>query len=139
MNHSPGIQQLRILYLKHQFAFEIGDRPKDWLCWVTIKAQFGDCKLLVNDECHDLDPGKPLLCLFLVLYSLEDYQETVDYLDWLKENMLESSDELLAYYRSLDRVITEWENNVGKVDSFISSWDYEMRAGAYAGLLAVDN
>ena len=132
---TTGISQLNHLYQKHQFSFKLIERPVDWLCQTQVACGSFRWDILVHDESHDLDITKPLLCLYLTLYSLEDYIGTSDYLSWLKENMLSPSDVYLQYYRSLAAVITDWQENVGKVDSFLSSWDYEMRTGEYADLL----
>jgi hypothetical protein len=95
------------------------ERVFDWLCWVDVKSGDKSWELLVYDEYHDLDEQNPLICLYLCLYTLEDYQDTDDYLQWAKENMIKAPD-FIHYYKTLDAVYRDWKNMLGEVKSYIS-------------------
>ncbi len=74
--------------------------------------------------------NKPLVSFFLVLFSLEIYDDRLDYLDWSKQNLIDSSNvKWLDYYRSLDKTYAEIKSVLGEIDSCISSMDYQLRTG----------
>lgn len=135
MPDHPGIIRLTQMQQAHGFTFNIKPRPVDWLCWVEVSAGKKNWKLLVHDEYHDLNGQKPLVCLFLVLSTLEDYGESDDYLEWCKEYLIKPP-ELMDYYQSLAAMYQEIEALIGEVDPCISPFDYELRAGEYAALVS---
>lgn len=134
MPNHPSIKKFLQIQEKHQFSFSLGERPIDWLRWVEVKTGTQQWKILVYDESHDLSDQNPLLSLYLTLYTLEDYAETDDYLEWSKENMVKPP-EFLDYYRSIATIHAEIKELLGQIDSYISPMDYELRAGEYAALL----
>lgn len=130
----PSLPQLKELQQKLNFHFTLGERPFDWMQWVKVTTGQSSWDLLLHDEFHDLDNDKPLVCLYLLLYALEDYQDTEDYLEWCKEYMIKPP-ELLTYYNELGSIYAEFEKMVGTIEIFISSMDYQLRAGEYSELL----
>ncbi len=134
MTAGTAIVKLRAIREKYQFSFIIKHRPLDWMNWVQVSSGELSWEVLVYDEFHDLKESNDLVCLYLVLNSLEDYKETDDYLAWCKENMITRPD-FSEYYKLLGSVYSDFERILGKVKSFISPMDYELRAGEYAALL----
>lgn len=86
--------------------------------------------ILVDDEYNDLREANQLMCLYLCLRSLENYQYEPDFLKWCMHHNADASDfNLLQYYRSLGKTTYEVEQLIGTIDSRISSLDYELRTG----------
>ncbi|MGD1958974.1 MAG: hypothetical protein ACFB2Y_08960 [Fulvivirga sp.] len=94
--------------------------------------------MLVYDECHDLSAAKPLICLYQMLFTLEDYADASDYLEWSKENLIEPP-AFIDYYKSLETGYQEIESPLGNIESYIPSMDYELRSGAFDELLRWGN
>lgn len=93
-------------------------------------------EIYIDDEYKYFDVSKQLLCIYLVLSALEDYQEATDYLQWCKHNGLNASETLwLVYYKELGKSHAAIESKLHKIDSCISSFDYQLRAGAFSELL----
>ena len=90
----------------------------------------------MDDEYRDFDEQKPLVCLFLVLRSLEDFAESTDYLNWCNVYHLNASDmKWLTYYRDLPASYAGIEKQIGPINSFISDLDYQLRSGVFYALL----
>lgn len=86
--------------------------------------------ILINDEYNDLRESSQLMCLYLCLRSLENYQYEPDFLKWCMHNNADASDfDLLQYYRSLGKTTYDIEQVIGPIDSRISNLDYELRTG----------
>ena len=92
--------------------------------------------IYIDDEYGDFDPKKQLLCIYLVLRALEDYEEASDYLQWCLHHALEASDSSwLSYFRNLTKAYDQIKAKLGAINSFISSLDYQLRSGAFAELV----
>jgi hypothetical protein len=93
-------------------------------------------EIFIDNEYKYFDESKQLLCIYLVLSALEDYKEATDYLQWCKHNGLNASElQWLEYYKELGESYATIENRLHKIDSCISSLDYQLRSGAFAALL----
>jgi len=47
---------------------------------ITIKNQ--SWKIYIDDGYGDCNKDKPLVALYLILFSLDVYHDSLDYLDW---------------------------------------------------------
>ncbi len=93
-------------------------------------------EVYVDNEYGYFDPSKQLLGIYLVLSAVDHYHTADDYLVWCNDNGLNASEpQWLDYYRGLDAVYKEIESIIGKIDPFITSFDYELHAGAFSALL----
>ena len=131
----PEIIALNHIYNQHNVEVQIltteclADK-KDYQA-ITFKVGDETFEMFVDDEYDDFQYNYPLLNLCIVLRELEFYNNTQDYLLWCSELYLNSSDnKVLAYYRELGRIYREIESIIGKIDSQISDWDFEMSSGA---------
>ncbi len=89
----------------------------------------------IDNEYHDFNTDKPLVCIYLVLSALEDYSDADDFLQWCRHLGLNASDQKwLDYFRQLARSYNEIEKILGKIDSFINPLDYQLRSGAFSVL-----
>lgn len=94
-------------------------------------------EIFIEDECGDYNENNQLLCVFLVLIALEDYEVTKDYPEWCTQYGLDSAEsKWLNYYRELNQIYNSIKDKLGSVDSCISPFDQELRSGAFAELLA---
>ena len=108
---------------------------RDNLLLVSLDSNQGSWEIFIQDEGGDYDESNQILCLYLVLKSLEDYKDETDFLAWSNFNGLDDFDVFwLDYYRGLDKKVYEIEFHFGEIDSFIQSFDYELRAGAFQEL-----
>lgn len=108
----------------------------DGFLFASLTIDSKSWEVLIEDEYDDFNEANQLICLFLVLVSLEIYAESADYLFWCKENNIDSADlKWLEYYKSLEIVYQEVETKLGRVDSCISSYDYSLRTGVVKHLL----
>ncbi len=106
------------------------------LFFVDIAIDQESWKILIDDEYSDFDLNKPLVNWFLMLSALELYAETDDFLSWAKQKNIDASaTKWLAYYKSLDSIYQEIEKRLGKIDSCISHYEYNLRTGAIVTLL----
>ncbi|MEN2282091.1 hypothetical protein AAGF08_08125 [Algoriphagus sp. SE2] len=134
MRTYPSIQKLKEYQEQNGIKISLlGSR--DELLHIQLESNKGNWKLYIQDECGDFDEKNQLVCLYLTLKSLEDYVEETDFLAWSNFYDLDDFDTYwLDYYKSLDKIRYEIEFHFGKIDSFIDSLDYELRAGAFQEL-----
>jgi len=131
-----AIEQLANLYQKHRISIKINGERKQDLTPVLLGTDTKDYLLYVEDEYLDFNVEKPLICLFLILRTLEDYDDCEDFLAWCRLYNLDSSDpEWQHYYRGLSEIYSALETSWGSVDSYISSLDYQLRSGVFYSLL----
>ena len=135
MSNYPEIEQLNKIYLKHKI--EIRFIPSTFLAGnedyraVEFKLDGKVFNFYVEDEYGDSRYNYPLLNLCLVLRELEFYIESDDILVWSKERYLDPKNEaVLAHFRNLGTIYREVEKIMGKIDSQVSEWDFEMGSGA---------
>ena len=136
MEKYPEIKKLKKIYLRLNITIkQLMPINKDG--FVSVEMSFGNKSwiLYVDDEYKDFNVNKPLVSLFLVLLSLEMYDDSLDYLDWCKQNLLDATETIwLDYYKSLDETYAEIKNELGEIDSCISSFDYQLRTGVIDAL-----
>ncbi|MBN7816762.1 hypothetical protein [Algoriphagus pacificus] len=134
MREYPELEKLKAFQKAHDIKIQLlGER--DELLLVNFESNKGSCELYIQDEGEDYDESNQILCLYLVLKSLEDYKDETDFLAWSNFYGLDDFDVFwLDYYRSLDKRVYEIEFHFGKIDPFINSFDYELRAGAFQEL-----
>lgn len=135
MNKYPEIAALNKLYIKHKV--EIRFSTTDFLAGsneyraVEFKLEGKTFNFYVEDEQGDIEYNYPLLNLCLVLRELEGYDDPPDFLVWSQERFLDPKNEAaLAHYRNLGTVYREVEKIIGKINSHVSDWDFEMGSGA---------
>ena len=86
--------------------------------------------IYIDDEYNDVNEDNPLMCFFLILRELEIYQDSTDYLDWCKQLGVNANDEQLRqYYFTLGKSYKKIEKILGKINSCISSLDYQLNTG----------
>jgi len=102
---------------------------------VSIKLTNKTFKLFIDDDLLDSSYNNPILNLILVLRELEKYNEVEDFLDWCNESGFEPENtEVLSYYKDLATIYRDIESTVGKINSYVSNWDYEMGSGPMSEL-----
>jgi len=135
----PEIAALAEINHKFKVAIEVINEKylagKDYYPAIRITLQNKSFDLFVDDEYEDLEMGNHLLSLCLVLRELEAYQDADDFLIWCKQNAFPPSNiEVQNYHRSLGAIYREVEKIIGKVDSKVSDYDFELNAGAAQAL-----
>lgn len=132
------IVQLTSMLKKHQLSLKLLSYVRKDLLWVALKSPNIYLEILVYDEYHDFNENNQELALFFVLSAMEDYEETDDYLEWLKDHFLNNEAEAyLEYYRNLDGIYHSILKLLGTVDSGIPALEVQLRSGAYAALIAL--
>tara|TARA_R110002073_G_scaffold108336_5_gene243503 strand:+ start:82969 stop:83406 length:438 start_codon:yes stop_codon:yes gene_type:complete len=135
MSKYPEIEALNKLYIKHkvEIRFSTSDFLLGDIDYRAVEFKLGGkvFNFYVEDELGDLRYNYPLLNFCLVLRELEAYDDPPDFLIWSKEHHLDPKNEAaLAHYRNLGIVYREVEEIMGKIDSQVSDWDFEMGSGA---------
>ncbi len=135
MSNYPEIEALNKIFIKHKVEIRFSTTDflngnKDY-CAVEFKLEGKLFHFYVEDEHSDIQYNYPLLNLCLVLRELEYYAETPDYLIWCQERYFDPKNiAVLTHYRSLASIYREVEKIIGKIDSQVSDWDFEMGSGA---------
>lgn len=135
----PEIQLLEAIYLKHKVSISISDIDflggnKDFPALVFSLGN-NSFQLYVNDEYGDLQIENPLLVFCLILRELENYIHQNDYLEWCKSQLLEpANSQVRAYHMDLRNIYKDVEKIIGEINSHISSFDFELNAGAAQAL-----
>lgn len=133
----PELERLKTFVAKHRLSVKALESPKDTeLFKVLFSSGNHKWEIFIEDECGDYNEDNQLLCVFLVLIALEDYQVTDDYLEWCRQYGLNAGEnKWLNYYRELNKIYNAIKDKLGSVDSCISSFDQELRSGAFAALV----
>lgn len=135
MSKYPEIDALNKIAIQHLVEIRFSTTVflagnKDYRA-VALKLGGKVFEFFVEDEREDILFNYPTLNLCLVLRELEHYGESDDYLIWSKEHYLDPKNEdVLAHFKNLGIVYSEVEKIIGKIDSQISDWDFEMGSGA---------
>lgn len=139
----PEIEKLNQIYVRYKVETKtdrsrlLGGSP--YYPMVLFKLNGKTFQIYVDDEYDDLRLNYPLLNLCLVLRELEGYDYADDILVWCIERGLDPADpHVLGFYRELGRIYKQVEATLGKVDPFVSDWDFEMNAGAAQALRRSD-
>ena len=110
------------------------------LFFVDIVIEGKSWVVLVDDEYEYFSMDNPLLNWFLVLNSLDIYDDCDDYLVWCKEYFVDAkSSRMISYYSSLSTTYLEIEEIIGRINPFISPYDYSLRTGVMKALLELEN
>lgn len=89
----------------------------------------------IDDEYNDFNIENQLGCFFLILFALEDYADSDDYLQWCNQYGLDSSNmRHLEYFKSLEHTYHFFEQKLGEVDACITPLDYQLRTGVITSL-----
>ena len=137
MEKYPEIEKLKKIYLTHHITIkQLMPINKAGFVFVEMAIRSRTWKLYVDDEYKDFNVNKPLVSLFLALFSLEVYRDSTDYLEWCRQNSLSASEtKWLPYYKGLESTYSEIKNILGEIDSCISPLDYQLRTGVIDALI----
>jgi hypothetical protein len=135
MSNYPEINALNETYTKHKvkIRFLTSDFLADNKDYRAAEFKLGETTFhfYVEDEYSDIRYNYPLLNLCLVLRELESYADSDDYLIWCKEHYFDpKNQDILAHFKNLETVYRGIEKKLGKIDSHITNWDFEMGSGA---------
>ena len=131
----PEIQALIEIIQKHNVRISVSDDEflagnEDYPA-VVISLNEKSFKLFADDEYKDLRLNNTLLALCVVLRELEDYEYASDYLVWCKHHAFdEANSQVREYHMSLGSIYKDVEIILGKINSQISDYDFELNAGA---------
>jgi hypothetical protein len=133
----PEIEALKSYFDKFRIEISRSNEViREDLFFVDLSINGQLWKILVDDEYKDFDTNNPLVCLFLVFNSLEDYKDSDDFLTLSKVYNIDPSDmEWSEYYTSLDTIYQEIEKKIGEIDPCISPFDYNLRTGVIQSLM----
>ena len=110
--------------------------------FITVGMQASRLNFVIPlmDEYSDFDEGKPTLALHLVLMACAEFEEAEDYLVWAKEQNLKAENEYcrFAWFHLRDEV-PRIHQLLGENVEPISSFDYQLGAGATQFLRKIDN
>ena len=131
----PEIERLNEVYVKYRFSWKI-DRSQnlvnqEYYPLIRFELEGHKFHLFVDDEYDDLRLNYPLLNLCLILRELEGYEFTSHYETWCQERFFDPENEQVREnFKHLSKVYMEVEKILGKIDSYVSDFDFEMNAGA---------
>jgi len=132
----PEIEALNKIFIQHSVV--IKNSQVDFLnddrsySKVEITVSGKDFQFYVEDEYDDFRYNYPLLNLCVVLRELEYYQESAtDYSLWCKEHGFDSKNSQISHhFKGLASICKEMGKIIGKIDSKVSDWDFQMSSGA---------
>ena len=128
------IEKLKTQFNNYKIKISQGfNHIREDLYYVTLKIGSKSWDILIDDEYGDFGKHNPVFDWFLVLASLDDYDDCEDILEWSNYYGLEST-QLLDYYRSLGTVYREIEAAIGPIDPMISLFNYSLRTGVVKAL-----
>ncbi len=135
----PEIVALNDIYITHKVYIKINRSQVlgDQQYYPRVDFKFGgkEFHLFVDDEYDDFRNNYPLLNLCLVLRELEGYDYADDYLVWCQERGLnEGNPQVQSNYKHLGDVYADITSIMGKIDSQVSDFDFEMNARAAQAL-----
>ncbi len=132
----PEIQALLVYFEKHNIEIRrLGDFRHHDLIHVAFTIDGTTWNLYVDDEYKDFQEDRPVMCLYLVLFSLEMYLESDDFLSWCNQWFLDTKDpKWLQYYRDLGSMTREIEQRLGTIDAHVSDYEYQLRMGVVDAL-----
>ena len=136
MKKYPEIDKLKSIYTAHAISIKILKRAnREGFVLAEINIDSKTWNIYIDDEYGDCTKNRPLVAFYLVLFSLETYHDSTDFLDWCRQNLLDASNPgLLDYYKSLKTTYSEIKSVLGGIDSCISSLDYQLRTGVIDAL-----
>lgn len=139
MKTYPEIEKLKSYLEGRKISFLRIDSEDPYFFPVLISINNQSWKIFIDDEYEHFNLDNSLICLYLILSALEEYEESSDYLQWCKFNNLNASDlNWLDYYKALETTYLEIESELGEIDACISDYDYTLRTGVTEELLKND-
>lgn len=131
----PAIEKLKKYFENNSIAIS-GEKQfvRSDLFFVDVSINQQTFKILIEDEYGDFSNTNALINRLLVLISLKLFNETEDILEWSKELNISPST-FLEYYKSLSNTYQKIESLIGKIDPYISFYDYYNRTGIVRALL----
>ncbi len=133
----PKVQQLLQLQKRYKLRVEKESLDEN-LSFIKVRFYIGKVswEVFVDNEYRYFNTSRQLICVYLVLSALEEYQEAEDYLIWCKANGLNASElSWLDYYKYLSKVIVEIEKLLGTINSYIDPLEYQLGSGSFYALL----
>ena len=126
------IKKLKTLINKHEIKIERITFDSDDFFKVRLISTRRLWEIYIDDEYHDYDEGNQVLCFYLTLRSLEDYNDTENIENWCKLYDLDSSEEKWGhYFKELSLNYQEIDNLFSGIDSFIADLDYQLRSDVF--------
>ena len=135
----PEIKALLDHFKAHRIEIgQVGDYRHHGLIEVSFSIDDVTWTLYVDDEYKDFKEDRPVMCLYLVLFSLEMYQDSDDFLVWCNYWNLDTSDsKWLEYYRDLGGITRDIESKLGSLDPQVNDLDYQLRTGVVDVLASI--
>jgi len=132
------IEKLKSIYIEHGIQIKPLKRANsEGFVFAEITIEKESWKIYIDDEYGDCSKDKPLVALFLMLFSLDVYHDSLDYLDWCNQNKINASDlKWLTYYKSLEKTYSELKQILGDLDPCIDPFDYQIRNEVIDALFA---
>lgn len=135
----PEIAALNDIYIAHQVYIKINRSQvlddQQYYPRVDFKVGGKEFHLFVDDEYDDFRNNYPLLNLCLILRELEGFEYADDYKVWCQERGLDDNNpQVESNYRHLGEVYSSITAIIGKIDSKVSDFDFEMNARAAQAL-----
>ncbi|MCT4623373.1 MAG: hypothetical protein N4A46_07090 [Schleiferiaceae bacterium] len=135
----PEIEKLNEVFIKHKAFTKIDRRftlaGDEYYPKVHFELSGTHFEIYVDDEYDDLRKNYPLLNLCLVLRELEGFDYSRNYEVWCQERYKEiKNPQVKANFDHLEEVYNSVEKILGKIDSFVTDFDFEMNAGAAQAL-----
>jgi len=123
MKKYPEIDELKSFFSSHNISIKRLKRANsEGFVLAEITIDSNSWKIYIDDEYGDCSKNKPLIALYLVLFSLEVYHDSLDYLDWCNQNKLDGAEsKWLKYYQTLDRTYVEIKHILGDLSPRIDS------------------
>ena len=130
----PELDLLKKLVKTHAITItsSTSEAINDDLVPVILIIQNKEFLIQIMDEYNDLKVNNPLLNVVLVLRELEMINDSTDFLDWVKQQGLNSNNhKLLDYYTSIckryDTLASYFPGD--QLTSFVSDLDFQLNAG----------
>jgi len=133
---SRPVDQISDIIKSKSITISLSNKSIENLQMVTFSVNASQWNILIDDEYEYLEINNQALWYCLVMFELENYAESEDFLSWCREGMINASNsKLLDYYRSLGVTYQEIKQSIGSIDPFISGLDFELRSGDFQELL----
>ncbi len=138
MENYSEIDKLKSIYLSNNILIKsLKKANAESFVLAEISIDSNSWQVYVDDEYGDCSKNKPLVALYLILFSLDVYNDSLDYLDWCNQNNLNASEiKWLEYYKSLEKTYSDLNAILGDMDPCIDSFDYQMRNDVIDALFA---
>lgn len=130
-----------IITNKLSFSIDMKDTELDEFVWKRVRMKSGRniFNIPVSDDYDDIEEGRPLVLLHLIMHSIEGFEEAEDFLVWAREEGLNSSDPLVRKtWFELRDVSIQIRKLLGTELAAISSWHMEMNMQSARALREVE-